>query len=152
MLSKNAEYHKNTQLRDTQRSLPIALLRAREIVMSRFRPVLKKHKITEQQWRVLRVLTETGAIDATKIAEKSCILAPSLTRIIRTLEQRGLIKREKNRIDARKLVLSITLQGTALVEKVAPESSGIYDQLEAEYGVKKTERLLDSLEELSKLK
>ncbi len=120
--------------------------------MSRFRPVLAKHQITEQQWRVLRVLTESGPLDATKIADKSCILAPSLTRIIRTLEQRGLITREKNRADARKLVLSITPEGTALIEEVAPESREIYDKLEAEFGVAKIENLLDSLEELSRLK
>ena len=44
---------------DTRRSLPIALLRARETVMHRFRPLLASHDLTEQQWRVIRVLGET---------------------------------------------------------------------------------------------
>jgi hypothetical protein len=41
--------------RDTRRALPIALLRAREAVMVRFRPILRYHGVTEQQWRVMRV-------------------------------------------------------------------------------------------------
>ena len=67
---------------DTRRSLPIALLRARETVMHRFRPLLASHDLTEQQWRVIRVLGETSPLDASDVAERACILAPSLTRII----------------------------------------------------------------------
>lgn len=63
-------------LAETRRTLPIALLRAREAVMERFRPVLNSHDITEQQWRVIRVLQEHGATDASKLAELACILPP----------------------------------------------------------------------------
>ena len=55
-------------IRETSRSLPIALLRARDAVMSRFRPMLQERGFTEQQWRVLRVLDEGGPLDPTEIA------------------------------------------------------------------------------------
>ena len=56
-----------------RRALPIALLEAREAVMSRFRPMLATHDITEQQWRVLRVLAEAGPLEATELARpRSC--------------------------------------------------------------------------------
>lgn len=66
--------------RETRRSLPIALLRAREAMMQHFRPMLAVHDLTEQQWRVLRVLAESGAKDATQLAELAQILGPSLSR------------------------------------------------------------------------
>ena len=74
-----------------RRSLTIALLRARETVMSHFRPILAAHDVTEQQWRVLRVLAESGTLDVTELADKASLLAPSLTWIIKTLDERGLI-------------------------------------------------------------
>jgi hypothetical protein len=43
-------------LRDFSKSLPMALMRTREAVMKRFRPSLRDHALTEQQWRVLRAL------------------------------------------------------------------------------------------------
>ena len=45
-------------LREFDRSLPMALLRAREAVMARFRPLFRLHGVTEQQWRVLRALRD----------------------------------------------------------------------------------------------
>ena len=44
------------ETRSIRRSVPIALIRAREAVMAHFRPLLAQRGYTEQQWRVLRVL------------------------------------------------------------------------------------------------
>ena len=56
------------RLPSTRRSLPIALMRSREKVMGPIRDMLKVSGITEQQWRVLRVLSESGAQDLTQIS------------------------------------------------------------------------------------
>ena len=130
----------------TRRSLPMALLRARESVMSQFRPMLASHDVTEQQWRVLRVLAEGGPLEATQVAEQAAILAPSLTRIIKTLEERKLVLRRKGKEDGRRVILAIAREGSLLIEKVAPEQRRIYRQLEERYGVKLIEQLLDLLE------
>ena len=58
------------QFSRTQRSLPMALLRARELLMERFRPMLSAHGVTEQQWRVLRVLHESEGTLKFKIADE----------------------------------------------------------------------------------
>ena len=55
----------------TSRSLPIALLRAREAVMGNFRPMLADFDVTEQQWRVMRVLSEAGRLDASDLAARA---------------------------------------------------------------------------------
>ena len=79
-------------IRPFEQSLPMALLRAREAAMRRFRPLLAAHALTEQQWRVLRALTATDkAVEPTVLAELTFLLAPSLSRILSNLEGRGLI-------------------------------------------------------------
>lgn len=134
--------------RDTRRSLPIALLRAREAVMSRFRPMLAQHGVTEQQWRTLRILYESGTIEATELAQRACVLPPSLTRIIMALEERGLLTRSRHANDGRRVLLDITAEGRALIAAVTPESAAIYKEMEQRYGKEEVERLLDQLEKL----
>ncbi len=135
--------------RDTRRSLPIALLRAREAVMSRFRPMLARHDVTEQQWRVIRTLGEVPQLEANELAERACVLAPSLTRIIKSLEDRGLIARTRHETDGRRVLLTITPAGTDLIRAVVPESARIFAELEARYGRDRIHSLLDQLEELT---
>src|SRR5438552_9275122 len=80
-------------MRDFSRSLPMALLRARESVMRHFRPSLRAHGLTEQQWRILRALASTDDIEVTELARVAYLLGPSLSRILRDLEARRLIER-----------------------------------------------------------
>ena len=137
--------------RNTRKSLPIALLRAREAVMSHFRPMLSEHDITEQQWRVIRILAERGMVDASEMADRAFILAPSLTRIIRSLEERGIITKAKDENDGRRVLLQITPSGLAIIEEVAPESRLIYEKLEKRFGAKRIDELLDMLDELASI-
>ncbi len=130
----------------------MALLRAREAVMVNFRPMLSRHNVTEQQWRVVRVVAEAGRLDATEVAARASILAPSLTRMIRSLEERKLIRRQKDGSDARRVMLEIAPAGEALIRRASPESLLIYGKLEQEVGKKKLESLLDLLDELVNLR
>ncbi len=140
-----------TRLRETPRSLPIALLRAREAVMSRFRPLLAEHGFTEQQWRVLRVLDEGGALDPTEIAKRCVILTPSITRILKTLEGSGQVARTNHPEDKRRFLISITEKAQKSIGKMTPGSIAIYSELEGRYGPEKMENLLDMLEELAQI-
>lgn len=126
----------------------MALLRAREVVMAHFRPMLARHDITEQQWRVLRVLGEAGPLEATELANRASILPPSLTRIIRAMVQRGFIKRSKVKEDGRRAMLAISPSGLALIEDLSPERHAIYDAIEKRFGAARHEALLDLLDSL----
>lgn len=142
---------KNQTAADTNRSLPIALLRAREKVMGPIRAMLSDVGVTEQQWRVLRVLEERGPLDATEIADRSCLLLPSLTRISQTLMAKGLITREPHATDRRKQVISITPDGSALIAQNLQESQRLNAWLRDSFGDDKLEALLDLLNELDQL-
>jgi homoprotocatechuate degradation regulator HpaR len=135
--------------RNTRRSLPMALLRARETVMENFRPMLSHYNVTEQQWRVMRVVAEAGKLDASDVAKRASILAPSLTRIIRALEERKLIRRSKDSVDGRRVILEISPSGLQLIQNALPESAAIYEKLEREIGAEKLNLLLNMLDEIS---
>ena len=55
-------------------SLTIALLQAREAAMGHFRPIVKRHNLTEQQWRIVRILAENPSMDFHDLAFRACIL------------------------------------------------------------------------------
>jgi homoprotocatechuate degradation regulator HpaR len=128
-----------------EKSLTIMLLRAREAVMRRFRPMLKAHGLSEQQWRVLRVLNERGPTEPTVLAEESVILMPSLTRILTHLEAEGLVSRSRHEEDGRRLIAGLTEQGHALIARIAPESAAIYAAIEAELDPDNVHALMDRL-------
>ncbi len=139
-------------MRHTSRSLPIALLRARETVMAPLRGMLATTGVTEQQWRVLRVLDENRTMEPKALSEQACLLLPSLTRIMQSLEERGLISRAKDPTDGRKLQLAITEEGRALIARHMGESNRIFDELETAFGRERVDELLDLLNELAALK
>ncbi len=132
----------------TARSLPIALLRARETVMAPIREMLAESGVNEQKWRVLRVLDEAGPMDQSLLARQACLQLPSLTRILRTMEARGLIARAMDNDDRRRSVVSITEAGRAVIARHAATSRALFAELEAAYGKARMEQLLDLLEAL----
>jgi homoprotocatechuate degradation regulator HpaR len=127
----------------------MALLRAREAVNARHRPLLTAHDVTEQQWRVICVLGESGPLDATELAQRCCILKPSLTRIIRALADRKLIIKRKDAEDGRRLVLDATPKAYEMITSLMPEIHAVYDALELKFGKVRLGQLLIILEELS---
>jgi homoprotocatechuate degradation regulator HpaR len=136
----------------TARSLPIALLRAREAVMAGFRPLLSAHDVTEAQWRVLRVLDEAGPLDATDLAARASVLPPSLTRMLRALAARGFLARGGVDGDGRRLRIAITDEGRAFVAALAPDSAAIHARIAADFGAARTEALLALLDDLARLR
>ena len=135
-----------------RRALPLALLRARETVMSPIRRVLKNHDVTDQQWRVLRVLHENGVMDAKELAKSARVLAPSLTRTIKHLEQKNMLTRCAAGKDGRRVLLGILPSGALLIESVTPEVQVIYQGLNDKYGAQNMSDLLDLLHDVVELK
>ena len=139
------------KMRGFESSLPIALLRARETVMGPIREMLSQSDINEQKWRVLRVLDERGPCELTQVAKDACLLLPSLTRIIRAMEEEGLATRATDPEDRRKTIATITDAGRALIVAHMAESNAIFARLERDFGQEKLEQLLDLLDELQTL-
>ncbi|NDJ57937.1 homoprotocatechuate degradation operon regulator HpaR [Enterobacteriaceae bacterium 4M9] len=132
-------------------SLTISLLQARETAMSWFRPVLNRHNLTEQQWRVIRILAQHRSLDFHELARQACILRPSLTGILTRLERDGLVYRLKPASDQRKLFASLTPQGEALYQEACSQVESGYREIERLFGPQKLAQLQALLSEFSAL-
>ncbi len=134
-------HSQSAPMRDFQHSLPMELLRAREAAMARFRPMLREHGLTEQQWRVIRALAAYDSIDASELARRSFLLAPSLTRILQFLEAKKIVKRSPDQNDQRRSVFVLTAKGQKLYGLVGPDSEDLYAEIEKQFGADKLESL-----------
>lgn len=133
------------KLSSTTRSLPIALIRAREGVMTPIREMLAETGITEQQWRVLRVLAEHGPQDASTLADRASLLFPSLTRIARTMRGKGLITQTRDENDRRRQMIAITQTGQKIIDDNVDQAVQIVEGFETTLGIARYEQLLDLL-------
>lgn len=119
--------------------------------MGPIREMLAQSGISEQKWRVLRVLDERGPLEQKAIAEDACLLLPSLTRIMQAMEAEGLVTRALSPEDRRRTIVTISPAGKTLIARHAVESNAILEQLETAYGTERLAELLQLLEELRQI-
>lgn len=134
------------------RNLPRLLLQAREAVMQHTRPSLREHGLSDQQWRVLRVLgehaREPGGIETGRIAREAFLLGPSLTGVLTRMERDGLIARERCSQDARRTVVRATPAGLKLVRRLSATIEAHYDWLEQRLSKARLAQLYALLDEV----
>lgn len=117
--------------------------------MGSFRALLRSYDLTDQQWRAIRVLAAGGALEVSELAGGAGLLPPSLSRILRALESRGLVRREGVHGDSRRAVIRLTADGAELYRRVAPEAERIYESIEAHFGGRRLAALIDELQALT---
>lgn len=132
-------------------SLTLALLQAREATMVHFRPSLHEIGLTEQQWRIIRILSENEELESNQLADLSCILKPSLTGIINRMIEQNLIKKRKDLDDQRISLVSLTDQGKKCFAAQVIKMEEIYRHIQDQYGTEKMQQLFELLEDLRKI-
>ena len=134
------------------RNLPRLLLQAREAVMAHTRPSLRAHALSDQQWRVLRVLGEhaqdPAGIETGRVAREAYLLGPSLTGVLSRMERDGLLTREKCPQDARRSVVRATALGLEKVQALSQTIEAHYSLMEQQLGKAKLGQLYALLDEL----
>ncbi|RZL87056.1 MAG: homoprotocatechuate degradation operon regulator HpaR [Variovorax sp.] len=133
------------------RNLPRLLLQAREAVMAHTRPSLREHGLSDQQWRVLRVLGEHGVVETGRVAREAFILGPSLTGVLARMERDGLIRRARDPADQRRTVVEATAKGTRMVAKLSLAIEAHYDWMEQSLSKQKLSQLYALLDEVIEL-
>lgn len=126
------------------------LLRAREAMMQRFRACLRKHNLTEQQWRVLRALAAIDEIEVTELAHTVFLRGPSLTRILQEFEAREMVLRRTSDDDRRCSLVSLRAKGYRVLEAIAPESEAIYSEITRRIGKRDLGQIEQILAELER--
>ena len=137
------------------RNLPRLLLEAREAVMLHTRPSLREHGLSDQQWRVLRVLgehaDEPGGIETGRVANEAYLLGPSLSGVLTRMERDGLIERQRCPQDARRTVVRATAAGLAKVQALSQTIEAHYSWMEQQLGKARLTALYDLLDQVIEL-
>ncbi|MEB0138070.1 MULTISPECIES: homoprotocatechuate degradation operon regulator HpaR [unclassified Undibacterium] len=129
-----------------KRNLPQLFLKARAQLMAHFRPILAKFGLTDQQWRILRVLDEHGRLESRELCELCQISSPSMAGVLKRMEESALICRGSFSGDQRRLVITLAPQGDALMAEIAPLIEQQYAYIEQSFGTDQIEQLLSVLE------
>jgi homoprotocatechuate degradation regulator HpaR len=128
------------------RNLPLLLLHARESVIAQFRPILNAHGFTEQQWRIVRALLETGPMEPRQIVQVCRISSPSLAGVLARMDEQGLVKRERMANDLRRVRVTLTAKSRARAETMAPLIEAAYREIERRLGAAEFEAFVAGLD------
>jgi homoprotocatechuate degradation regulator HpaR len=137
---------KSTRLH--HRNLPLLLLQARERVISHFRPILNANGVTEQQWRIVRVLYEQSSLEPRQIVELCRISSPSMAGVLARMEELGLVARRRMPRDQRRVHVSLTARARAMAARMAPQIDATYRRIEQQIGPEFSVRLQQTLDQL----
>ncbi|VVQ35419.1 Organic hydroperoxide resistance transcriptional regulator [Pseudomonas fluorescens] len=135
-----------------RQSLTLTLLQAREAAMGFFRPSLNQHGLTEQQWRVIRILSQQGELEINRLAELACILKPSMTGVLVRMEAAGMVDRRRAEQDQRRVLVRLAEKGEACFSSMSQNMEENYLRLQAQLGEEKLQTLLSLLNDLKTLK
>lgn len=130
------------------RNLPLLLLKARESLLAHFRPILTHYGLTEQQWRVMRTLSEQEELEPWQICEACQILSPSLAGVLARMEDMGLVERNRVPEDQRRVLVRLTTQSQALVAEIAPLVEAQYQLIEQAVGKDMLDQVYVTLDRL----
>ncbi|MBT9302429.1 MULTISPECIES: homoprotocatechuate degradation operon regulator HpaR [Pseudomonas] len=133
-------------------SLTLTLLQAREAAMAFFRPLLNEHQLTEQQWRVIRILRQQGELESHQLAHLACILKPSMTGVLARLERDGLVRRRKSSEDQRRVFVNLTEQGQQCFVEMSAGMESNYQRIQEQFGEEQLQQLLELLNQLKNIK
>ena len=132
--------------RITYRNLPQRFLKARECLMSHFRPILNHFGLTDQQWRILRALDERESLEPREICHLCQIHSASMAGVLARMEELGLIERARMPGDQRRVAVRLSAKGDQLVTEMAPLIDQQYQHIEDALGKDRVDDLFNALE------
>jgi homoprotocatechuate degradation regulator HpaR len=135
-------------LREFDRSLPMMLYRALEVVLPPFRAIFARFELTETQWRVLRALWDADGRMFNELARVTLIPAPSLVGVVDRLTRDGLVTRQTHERDRRAVSVCLTERGQALRSHIEPLVRAAYDELESRLTPQQWQGLYEAIDQL----
>lgn len=109
------------------------------------------------EWRILAILGIEEGLSATEVADRSAMDKVSISRAVKRLIAAGRLTREQDRADGRSRILSLTKEGRAVYEAIAPAALefekalvSVLSKQEREFLDKVMERLLDHTETMTR--
>lgn len=108
----------NPQL-ELDHQLCFALHSAMQAIHKRYRRILKPLGLTYSQYLVMLVLWEDGALNVSQLGERLFLNSATLTPLLKRMEEKGHVRRYRNKDDERQVIVKLTTQGQALEKQAA---------------------------------
>jgi MarR family 2-MHQ and catechol resistance regulon transcriptional repressor len=110
----------------------IKLSRAADSVTQHINGHLQEYNLTISQIGVLEALYHLGSLQPSQLAQKVLKSTGNMTLVIDNLIKSGLVTRQRRADDRRCIDISLTGQGTALIEAIFPAHvAGVVDTMNA---------------------
>ena len=124
MSSKHGMSLEDMLLLDNQLCFP--LYAAAKEVVRRYTPFLAPFDLTYTQYIAMMVLWEKKTVSVNELGKQLMLDSGTLTPLLRKLEDKNYLFREKSTKDGRQLIVSLTPEGASLKDKmvVVPQKMG----------------------------
>ncbi|MFZ6752929.1 homoprotocatechuate degradation operon regulator HpaR [Undibacterium sp. Dicai25W] len=131
------------------RNLPQLFLKARGNLMAHFKPILGHFGLTDQQWRILRVLDEYGQLEPRELCDLCQISSPSMAGVLKRMEELDMIQRSPVSGDQRRVSIGLSASGDVLMTEMAPLIDLQYKHIEHTFGLEAMSELVATLEKFN---
>ncbi|WSX18294.1 MarR family transcriptional regulator [Streptomyces sp. NBC_00988] len=115
------------------------------VVRSRLDELVRPYGITALQYTALTVLERHDGLSAAQLARDSFVTAQSIADLVRSLEGRGLIRRERNPRNRRELLILLTEEGRELLTGCAGPVQELEDRMVAQLTAHQGEQFRQAL-------
>ena len=129
--------------------LPYKLAKLSHQLSEDFRTVYEeKYHLTVPQWRVIAHLAQTPELTAKDICNRANLDKSTVSRAVKQLHTRGILKAHPAVNDKRALLLSLNAQGIELYKLLAKDALEWQAQLLAAFSENEKETLIKLLKQL----
>ena len=129
--------------------LPFKLNTTAEIITRNFAEICTaKLNLSRSQWRILVLLEQHQLLTAKEICELTNMEKVMVSRAVKELEERKLIKRKINKSDKRSLFLELTAKGKKSIQKLMPAVSDWQKDLKKKVGARNYNQLVSMLDDV----
>ena len=135
----------DTQATKTSPSLLYMVKQVELVVRSHLDELVKPSGITALQYTALTVLERHDGLSAAQLARDSFVTAQSIADLVRSLEGRGLVRRERNPRNRRELLILLTDAGRELLEQFAAPVRELEERMVQDLTAHQTEQLRQAL-------
>src|SRR5580692_1851278 len=132
----------------TESASPLLIYMLKQVelaVRARLDEIVRPAGLTALQYTALSVLERHTDMSSAQLARSSFVTAQSMADMITALEARALIERHRDKTDRRRLVVALTDEGRALLDRCRDEVAAVETTMLAGLSVPQTKALRAAL-------
>lgn len=128
--------------------LPYLLQRASFLVTRRFHSEMRLKGISVSRWRMLAWLSENQPATISDLTDHLMLKQPTVTRLVDQAAVDGLVRKDDDAVDGRRIQVSLTARGRALALKLRNEARAADKHLVDRLGEKRAAALKSDLRQV----